>query len=315
MYEKIAVTLDGSPLAEKALPYALRLANLLKANLLLLRIAELEPLLSDTSDHESEAIGAAQEYLDGVVEVITNSALKNSLEAGRVGTLVVFDRSEDRLAEIASLEGASLIIMSTHGRSGLSLLLAGSVSTRVIKHSALPVLLLRPTNVKEHQPLAELIGQSTSFDSDKGVGPIVLTVDTSEQSEGAIPATIELAAKLGVAVHLLSIVVPVVPVNFDDPDLSHMYDDETEEQRRKTREYLDNLQASLASKGVNSTTELRVGHVTDKVVSYASEVNASVLAMATHARGKIGQFLLGSSAEEATVKSHLPVLVVHIAKH
>src|SRR3569832_2038253 len=99
MYTKIAVPLDGSFLAEKALPYAVRLANTLDAQLLLLQIAELPPYTDGNFLLEAEITKNTWEYLEGVKTAITNPEMMPHLPEDEVEFKPIYDRADSELAD------------------------------------------------------------------------------------------------------------------------------------------------------------------------------------------------------------------------
>ena len=122
MFEKILVPLDGSELAEIALEPALRLAEKFNGEVILLRVAEPEEAL-------------AEAYLG---ELCLNKA-----RAGvRLQTEVAAGAPPQAIVEVADARQVDLIIMSTHGRSGLSRLIYGSVAEAVLRGAQRPVMIV-----------------------------------------------------------------------------------------------------------------------------------------------------------------------------
>lgn len=144
MYKKILVPLDGSELAEQALPQVSQLAGCTGAEVVLLRVPS-EPvydyLVPDPDiavEMRSDIETAAQVYLDEIAAELRAMDLK-------VSTLVVWGAPvQDTILEVARQLHADLIVMSTHGRSGLARLVIGSVADDVVRRAPVPVLLVRP---------------------------------------------------------------------------------------------------------------------------------------------------------------------------
>ena len=115
MYEKILVTLDGSPLAEVALPYAEELAGQLGSEITLLYVSE------TGQDPQS---GMDQSYLQKIVESAKEKAPGYSGKSGiapviRVKPVILSGQPAEKIVEYADAENIGLIVMSTHGRSGI----------------------------------------------------------------------------------------------------------------------------------------------------------------------------------------------------
>lgn len=154
MYERILVPLDGTDLAEQALPYAREIATKFGSHITLLRaIHTSQEALRDvaaeptavtapevTTDvarnlHESEA-GTAREYVRRIAETFDGSGLD-------VETQMVEGDPEWVIENQAKELRSSLIVMATHARTGLGRLLHGSVADELVRSSTVPVMLIR----------------------------------------------------------------------------------------------------------------------------------------------------------------------------
>lgn len=153
MYQRILVPLDGSAFAEQALHHAQRVAQAGQSEIHLLSVA---PLLEDQSlaavdlypvyvyreylvDHNVEMERITTE-LQGYLEQISTQMK----QAGFLATPVIrFGQPADEIITYAAKSGCDLIVMSTHGRSGIGRWVYGSVADKVLRSSAIPVLLVR----------------------------------------------------------------------------------------------------------------------------------------------------------------------------
>lgn len=142
----VFVPLDGSGLAEKALTQAIGLAQKLQLDTQLLRLYTLpndayvaaDGIIAQGSAQYKEALhNEAQNYLDGKVEALRAQGLANV-----IGTAMEGDAAGG-IIDLAAKTAQSLIVMSTHGRSGIGRWLLGSVAEKVIQYSHVPVLLIR----------------------------------------------------------------------------------------------------------------------------------------------------------------------------
>jgi nucleotide-binding universal stress UspA family protein len=141
MYERILLALDGSELAEQALPHAVAQAERFRAELVLLRVVEPFPQAGilwqeDVKRAEKQALNRARVYLQGIADTFQDRGLdvKPTVIQGQPSLAVV------RFAEINEVD---LIVICTRGRSGLSRWLMGSVADRVVRGATVPVLLVR----------------------------------------------------------------------------------------------------------------------------------------------------------------------------
>jgi len=142
MYKKILVPLDGSELAECVLPHVKAVASGSDAGkVILLRIVE--PLPAGTPpavDFEvvrQAGMKVAEHYLAGM-------QAKLSKEGLAIETKVLTGRPAETITDFAKHEKVDLIALATHGRSGISRWVFGSVADRLVRSSSVPILLIRP---------------------------------------------------------------------------------------------------------------------------------------------------------------------------
>lgn len=144
MYHTILVPLDGSDLAEQVLPHVCALAACSEASVLLLRVPAdpvydyltPDPQLANELRHDVET--GAQVYLDEVATRLSELGLSVTTKVAWGGPI------HETILDIARERGVDLIAMSTHGRSGIARMVIGSVADQVVRHSPVPVLLVRP---------------------------------------------------------------------------------------------------------------------------------------------------------------------------
>jgi nucleotide-binding universal stress UspA family protein len=146
MFRKILVPLDGSALAEAILPQVTELAKNVGAELLLLRVAIAHVFPGvDPTEEEVRVVREAEEYVEALADKLAKKGARTR-RAVRYGKAAA-----EVIAHIAANE-VDLVAMSTHGRSGLSRLVMGSVAEEVVRNAGVPVLLSRaPGKPQEHQ--------------------------------------------------------------------------------------------------------------------------------------------------------------------
>lgn len=145
MYRQILVPLDGSELAEGAIPHAAELAKAFEARVTLLSVIEavavypqpgvVGPVVSVSMDVQDE-VAEVTEYLDKVADKLRQDGI-DVLRVVREGDAAA------QICDYAKLNRVDMIIMSTHGRSGIQRLVYGSVAEHVLHHATVPVLLVR----------------------------------------------------------------------------------------------------------------------------------------------------------------------------
>jgi nucleotide-binding universal stress UspA family protein len=136
--DKVLVPLDGSPLAEMALPTAITLLrDSPDATLILLRAVHATTLPGvDPTQAQVAVVGAAESYLDGVAARLGDEG------RSRVATSVWYSGAVEAIVDAARLHGVDMIVMSTHGRSGLRRVVLGSVAASVLRRTPTPILLV-----------------------------------------------------------------------------------------------------------------------------------------------------------------------------
>ncbi len=295
MYRNVLVPLDGSPKAEHALPLAAHIARDAGATLTLLRapttgpgIGHFEPpaVIMELYDRRHERV---ESYLELV-------AARPELQGLTVNAVAEEGAPTFTILDAAYTYDADLIVMASHRRSGMPHLFYGSVAEQVVRHTALPVIVLRdddePSYV-EGQPLTVVVGLDGSVLSETALDP-AFALAKAWQSHG--PASLKLAR--------------VVPADPAPPTAVHSY----------LTTIADRLRASYPEADVPITCTLVLGD--DVVGSLRRVVSAlsarpggsktlTMLAIATHGRSGADRFLLGSVAESLLRETKLPLLLVH----
>jgi nucleotide-binding universal stress UspA family protein len=143
MYEKILVPLDGSALAERAIRHAGEIARGARSEILLLQAISFpmpvvpEAVLIPDSKWLAEAKKDALRYLDGIAAPLRDAGM-------RIRTMVDERPPADAILHVAAREEVDLIVMSSHGRGGLTRLLMGSVAESVFRATSRTVMLVKP---------------------------------------------------------------------------------------------------------------------------------------------------------------------------
>lgn len=145
MYRHILVPLDGSQLAEQVLPHVQSIVNRNKETCITL-LRSVQPDYIPAVEFDilyidiAAEVRAAQEYLDQI-------ALPLRAEGYHVMTEVSNESPAESIVAFAQRQGIDLIAIATHGRSGISRWLFGSVTQKVIEAAPVPVLVVRPRSV------------------------------------------------------------------------------------------------------------------------------------------------------------------------
>ncbi len=293
MFKQILVPVDFSERAKAAFGHGALFATAFRASLELLHVIEDAP-------HQSTWFGAA-EYRQ--LAALREQALKNAeaslrglisdlhiAQGAPVATSVEAGEIASTIATHAKRVGTELIVTATHGRTGLSHLLMGSVCERILRHAPCPVLVARGTTAGKLPDIRN----------------VVVAVDLSEHSKRALDLGAATAAKFGASLDVLhSWEAPYFAPNVElDAELFKRI---REGAQAELRSFLDKCDLP---EGLNvKTTELS-GGATATINDYITAKKPDLLVMGTHGRSGFKHMILGSVAETVIRYAPCPTLVV-----
>ena len=288
MFTTILVPLDGSALAERALPHALALADSSGARLLLVRVAHGHGRPGrDPTQSRAIAMAEAEAYLEQLVGRL-RTPQRTVYFAVRLG-----DAADEIAAGVAERR-VGLIAMSTHGRSGPGRWLFGSVADAVLRRATVPVLLVPATCARLWAP--------------GGARQIVVPLDGSPLAAAALEPAVALARHFGAGLVLVR-VVAIFYEPFAGEAAAYVPID-ADAELAAARRYLDEIAAPLRASGLAVATRAEVGFPAATIAAVANEVDAMLVALATHGRGGIGRMALGSVATGTIQRAEVPLLLV-----
>ena len=298
MFHRMLVPLDGSPLAEQALGQAIAITRACGASIDLLLVHAPIPFETVRRGPWGPAESAAAErYLEALGKDLgtrAGAAVTHSVQKGDP-IHVICDRATD--------VGADLIVMTSHGRTGLSRAWIGSVADGVMRHAKTPVLILRPLegphafrgeahHIFEHI-LIPLDGLSTEI----------------------VPAATALAKCGDARVTLLRVVHPLSRISVDSgipygaigADLDETA---TKEIADAAREQLADVARRLrGDTGLDVASRVIVDSlVATSILEFARANGIDAIAMASHS-GTVSRFILGSVADKVARGAEVPVLL------
>jgi nucleotide-binding universal stress UspA family protein len=294
MYEKILVPLDGSDLAEIALPYAEELAGALGCDITLIHVSE-------SADEKYENMH--QLYIEKIVEATIQGAEKfrknKRAKKIKVSSVHLTGHVAEQIVDYADKENIGLIVMTTHGRSGIRRWILGNVAAKVVRATDRPIALIR---AKDTPPEARA----------ERINKILVPLDGSKASEVVIPHVSELASKLKAEVVLFQVVAPsyfvyaipgeAVLQPHSPEDLQNMIEN--------SKLYLDKVGAEFRDKGIETTSEVGIGGPAEEIIRIADEIQVDMVAMSTHGHSSISLWAFGSNADKVLHAGDTPVLLV-----
>ena len=313
MYKRILVPLDGSKLAQQALPYARAVASAKSAEVELVEvIAPLEALATaDVDDYAAVGVGtrgdpwAARDEWTHIAEHFRNKAWLQLTDSAamlggsvRVSSKVLEGDAAEAIITEADQEPETLIVMATHGRSGIGRWLLGSVTDKVVRHANHPTLVVRAREDADEAPVAT-------------IGVVILPLDGSAAAEVAIPHAMEMAKVLGVGIALVRAVSPMSFAEAFDEYVPDGYERLAHHASKDAEDYLDATATRIRDQGISDVrTEALIGSAGSTIVDLARGFGDALVVMATHGRSGVGRWVLGSVADRVIRHSAGPVLVV-----
>lgn len=297
MIRNVLVPLDRSPFAEQALSPAIAIARRARAQLHVLHVRTLSPPL-------------AFQYVDWWADALLQEESDYLESVGRrvrdAGVTPVVETREGRVADVirrhAATTGVDLIVMTTHGHTGLSRVWLGSVADAVVRQDSIPVLMIRPEE------------RSPALNEHPLYTHVLVPLDGTTSAETAI----EYAVTLGCLAHarytlvrvVAPVMVPVHPYAFAGaavrPD-----DDATATEMQQARGYLEEQGARLASTGLRVESKVHLGdNAARGILTAAYDLQADLIAMCTRRHGA-ARFVLGGTADKVLRGSSLPLLLMH----
>lgn len=281
MYERILVPLDGSELAEQAIPYVEWLAGKFNSEVIVITAC----FAGDPLER------ALTEYVERRVEKIQSLGIKARsvcIQGEPAASIIDFARKND----------SSLIAISTHGRTGVSQWLLGSIANKVVQRSHIPVFLVRSS-------------QPAKTPADKELRKILLTLDGSQFSEAIIPYVEKLAEVTGSEVVLLRVVEPAkLPQLAAYADREKYEKDFIDKLKKEAKRYLDQKKTALAGKGIKVNSALLEGKADETILQYAEDKSVNLIALTTHGFSGVSKWAYGSVASRIIEASSKPTLLV-----
>jgi len=307
MYRRMLVLLDGSELAEVVFPFVIDLAARLEMEVILLQVygavgREYVPVHRAYVERSAEMIGRRVEELRrklGPAAEGGGSVIRGELANGHYA---------DEILRYADENEVDLMMMASHGRSGIRRWRMGSVAEKVLRASKIPVWFVH-AGVEDAVPYDQWPAKT-----------FLVPLDGSERAEAVLPHVETLARQRTaepVNVILLRGCDPPVAPSYYSPEMSgvplnwgEFMEQETARCRQAAHEYLAGVTERLESTGAQVTSLILVGKPADEIIQTAAENPLSVIVMTTHGRSGISRLVYGSVAESVLTAASNPILLI-----
>ncbi len=297
MFGRMLIPLDGSKTAEDVLPYARRLAADARVAVELLGVVEMAEIAEDIASNQAayagalvrEAVRNSTEYLEKLAQTFHNGKVRCNVQQGR---------PEDIIIAAASADRATLIAMATHGRSGVTRWLLGSVTEKVLRGTVNPLLVVRaPGNSKT--------------DGEAALRSVIVPLDGSDVAETILSPVAALAKALDLQVLLIRVYgLPLPTYGGDDyyvPDYLELKD----QIRDEAEGYLNSRANLLRAQGVAEVSTVVIeGSAADAIIDLARKTPDNLVALSPHGRSGLQRWVLGSVTEKVVRHCQDPVLIV-----
>lgn len=270
MLESILVPLDGSPLAESVLPHVVALAGAFGSRVILLRVLEAHQNAETTLtvDPLSWQLDKSEAglYLDSVRARLEQADLQ-------VETALLEGRGAEHVVEFAESRKISLIVIGSHGQSGLSRWSIGSIAQKIVLSASTSLLIVRG-----RQPTPETV---TSQQYER----ILVPLDGSWRAECVLSIALQLARAHQSQLHLASVVgrpelARRTPPTQEDLDLVNRL---VERNQEETARYLEQLPARLPVEGLDVQTHLLLSeNVTTTLYELVEQEHIDLLMLCAH---------------------------------
>jgi nucleotide-binding universal stress UspA family protein len=305
MFKRMLVPLDGSELAEKVIPYAKELAGRLDLDLVLLHVEN--PM-------EQDSVPMHRAYIERMVEVMRTQSQEVQQRTGfKQGGKVVEVQGElttghpaEEILRYVDEKSIDLILMATHGRSGVRRWAMGGVADKVLRASKVPVWLVRAG-----------IPEEIVYDKWPHM-TILVPLDGSELSESVLPHVEMLARQRGaelVYIVLIRVCEPLfVSADYPQASMPLSWQEHVQQQiawaKSGAVDYLTEVQKRLEGSGLRVRSDVLMGKPADEIIEYAHKNPFNLIVMATHGRSGISRWEYGSVADKVLHGVYSPLFLV-----
>jgi len=291
MFEKILVPLDGSKFAEQTFPFVVELASVFNSEVIYAGICAIE---------EKDQSQTCNLYQSTQANLLRSKIGPNA----SVKSVVLEGKASEEILKYAKANSVNLLVMTSHGQSGIKPWSVGSTVDKVIHTVEAPLLLIRAVEKASESSRTGLFNR------------IVLPLDGSDAGGVAIPYVAELYKKFKSEIILFQVVATgkhvhtvggLNYVNFRDLDL--------DASKVRAKEYLSNISKKLEEANVPSKIEVKLGEADREIVKFAKDSKASLIALTTHGHTGIERWAYGSVTYKVIHASYKSMLLIPPAKN
>lgn len=282
LYERILVPTDGSGVAGSAADAAINLAERFDAELHVIYVVETERLSYVVDDSRQELARRGKEAVKKIEERATTagvSTVTEFLDEGRSVYRAILDYADE--------QSTDLIVMGTHGRTGVGRIVLGSVAEQTLRESRVPVMTVNETTVTD-----------ANFES------LLVPFDGSKSALAAVDHALDLAASNQGTVSFLNVVNHATIAGAETSAGTVI--DALEQAGERI---VETASERASGRGVRvNDASVQIGSPFRTIIDYTERNDIDGIVMGTHGRSGIDRFLLGSVTERVIRKTDVPVI-------
>ena len=290
MYDRILVPTDGSDHALRAMEHAQRLSNAFSAAVYVLNVVDL-----DAAGGPFNMGGLDEEFIERLKQRGHNevqSSVAKFRDGIDVQTEVTTGTPSNVILQYADENDIDLLVMGTHGRSGVKRYLLGSVAESVVRRSDPPVITVRTTD----QPQVV-----------DGYDDILVPTDGSTHAGLAAEHGIEIAKRFDARIHAVHIVDIRALSGTPDAVVSASF---SQQLTAHGEEVTESVAERARATGLDVTTTVQQGMPSSTLLSYVQEHDIDLVTMGSAGRTGLDRYLIGSTTNRIIRQSEAPVLSI-----
>jgi nucleotide-binding universal stress UspA family protein len=289
-FKRILVTLDGSELAERALVPALALAAVMLAKVFFIKVAIPLSLNLDPK-HYQRIIELRQDEANRYLRSVQARFSSSTVD---IETQVLVGRAAMSILKYAQEKEINLIVMSSHGRSGVNRWIYGSVADKVLHNAPCAKVIIHPQVIIE--PFS--------------IKRILVPLDGSSIAEQALEPASALAE--AVSAELMFLQMKTVPKVFVQPVPGWPgLDAAMDAAEQETDAYLQGVQAAMRDSPVSTSSQTATGLAAEGIIDIADSQQVDLIVMCSHGPSGIERWLFGSIAEKVLRGTNCLTLFIH----
>jgi len=298
MFKHILVPLDGSNLSEASLIPAAILAEKFKAPITLLHVIEQDAPSEVHADRHLTKPDEAMEYLEDIAKRAFQPKAKVKTH---VHTAPVADVTRSIVEHVTTEFQTELIVICTHGKSGIHDALFGNIAQQVAAQDKTPILVVKPV--------------SPRFKLEK----ILLPLDPDSIHDQSFPFAESLAQAFQASLHLFSVIPTFGTLAGEQAAAGNLMPATTQAfldmKEENARNHLQEHVEALRKKGLTASAEIARGDPASVIVKTAENKDMDLIILSTHRRKGMGAFWARSVAPKVAQKTKIPLLLIPLSEN